>query len=292
MVLIATEVAAEGLDLQDAERVIHFDLPWTPMRLEQREGRAARLGNASSVVDVVRLDPPPELDALLRQSAVLAQKARLPVRAGLAGAALDRWRVLVEFVASGEAPIAGTAQVEWDGESGALAALTLIGRSGLMGSIVIWCDTFGRIRDDPGHLAAALDAAARSDTPAMAAPAIVPPALNAHARHLLRNAHGAAWLRAASSPAVRQLSRRLAGLGRTAARERSASLLDVVDHAFRFVSRGHRAGEEVLLTELARLPLPELSERLRHLPASPEREALDVRLDGLIHFRSSTAPLR
>ncbi|HEX2249705.1 MAG TPA: DEAD/DEAH box helicase, partial [Gemmatimonadales bacterium] len=36
--LIVTDVAAEGLDLQRAARVVHYDLPWTPMRMSQREG--------------------------------------------------------------------------------------------------------------------------------------------------------------------------------------------------------------------------------------------------------------
>ncbi|MGH7525289.1 MAG: helicase-related protein, partial [Gemmatimonadales bacterium] len=50
--LVVTDVAAEGLDLQRAARVIHYDLPWTPMRLEQREGRAVRLGSRHRSVEV------------------------------------------------------------------------------------------------------------------------------------------------------------------------------------------------------------------------------------------------
>ena len=56
--LVATDVAAEGLDLQRAARVVHYDLPWTPMRLEQREGRALRLGSLHPMVEVVTLSPP------------------------------------------------------------------------------------------------------------------------------------------------------------------------------------------------------------------------------------------
>ena len=43
--LIATDVAAEGLNLQRACRlVVHVELPWSPARLEQRNGRVDRLG--------------------------------------------------------------------------------------------------------------------------------------------------------------------------------------------------------------------------------------------------------
>ena len=56
--LLVTDVAAEGLDLQRAARVIHYDLPWTPMRMEQREGRAVRLGSIHREVEVVVFRPP------------------------------------------------------------------------------------------------------------------------------------------------------------------------------------------------------------------------------------------
>src|SRR5687768_4239773 len=82
-VLITTDVASEGLDLQGAERVVHYDLPWTPMRLTQRDGRAARLGNLLPAVEIVRFDPPEELDRRLRQTEILRRKGRLPTEAGV-----------------------------------------------------------------------------------------------------------------------------------------------------------------------------------------------------------------
>jgi superfamily II DNA or RNA helicase len=49
-VLIATDVAAEGLNLQHACRlVVHVELPWSPARLEQRNGRVDRLGQRRRV---------------------------------------------------------------------------------------------------------------------------------------------------------------------------------------------------------------------------------------------------
>jgi superfamily II DNA or RNA helicase len=44
-VLIATDLLSEGVNLQDAARVIHYDLPWSPARLAQRVGRIDRLGS-------------------------------------------------------------------------------------------------------------------------------------------------------------------------------------------------------------------------------------------------------
>ena len=49
-VLIATDVAAEGLNLQETCRlVVHVELPWSPARLEQRNGRVDRLGQRRRV---------------------------------------------------------------------------------------------------------------------------------------------------------------------------------------------------------------------------------------------------
>jgi superfamily II DNA or RNA helicase len=49
-ILLATDVAAEGLNLQHACRlVVHFELPWSPVRLAQRNGRVDRIGQSRRV---------------------------------------------------------------------------------------------------------------------------------------------------------------------------------------------------------------------------------------------------
>jgi SNF2 family DNA or RNA helicase len=48
-VLIATEAGGEGINLQFCSHIINFDLPWNPMRLEQRIGRIHRLGQEKDV---------------------------------------------------------------------------------------------------------------------------------------------------------------------------------------------------------------------------------------------------
>ena len=51
-VLLATDAASEGLNLQACSYLINYDMPWNPMRVEQRIGRIDRLGQARSVVQV------------------------------------------------------------------------------------------------------------------------------------------------------------------------------------------------------------------------------------------------
>ena len=48
-VFIATEAGGEGINLQFCHHMINFDLPWNPMRLEQRIGRVHRLGQENDV---------------------------------------------------------------------------------------------------------------------------------------------------------------------------------------------------------------------------------------------------
>lgn len=48
-VLIATEAGGEGINLQFCNRIVNFDLPWNPMRVEQRIGRIHRLGQERDV---------------------------------------------------------------------------------------------------------------------------------------------------------------------------------------------------------------------------------------------------
>lgn len=76
-ILIATDLASEGLDLQDADAVVHYDLPWTPVRLTQRIGRTVRLGSTQREVQVTWFAAPPVLERYLRIERRLARKAQL-----------------------------------------------------------------------------------------------------------------------------------------------------------------------------------------------------------------------
>jgi hypothetical protein len=55
-VLVATDCLSEGIDLQEHfDAVVHYDLPWNPNRLEQREGRVDRFGQPRREVSTVLL---------------------------------------------------------------------------------------------------------------------------------------------------------------------------------------------------------------------------------------------
>ncbi|WP_058307467.1 DEAD/DEAH box helicase [Gracilibacillus massiliensis] len=49
-IMIATEAAGEGINLQFCHHLVNYDLPWNPMRLEQRIGRIHRFGQENDVV--------------------------------------------------------------------------------------------------------------------------------------------------------------------------------------------------------------------------------------------------
>ena len=54
-VLVSTEVAAEGVDLQFCKVLVNYDLPWNPTRIEQRIGRIDRLGQKAEIIHIWNL---------------------------------------------------------------------------------------------------------------------------------------------------------------------------------------------------------------------------------------------
>jgi len=54
-VLLGTDAASEGLNLQQFSVLINYDLPWNPMRVEQRIGRIDRIGQEAPVVRILNL---------------------------------------------------------------------------------------------------------------------------------------------------------------------------------------------------------------------------------------------
>lgn len=54
-ILLSSEVGSEGIDLQFCRTLINYDLPWNPMRVEQRIGRLDRIGQASDRIHIINL---------------------------------------------------------------------------------------------------------------------------------------------------------------------------------------------------------------------------------------------
>ncbi|HBE77675.1 MAG TPA: DEAD/DEAH box helicase [Firmicutes bacterium] len=74
-IMIATEAAAEGINLQFCSLVVNYDLPWNPQRIEQRIGRCHRYGQSHDVVVVNFLNKRNAADQRVYQ--LLDQKFKL-----------------------------------------------------------------------------------------------------------------------------------------------------------------------------------------------------------------------
>ncbi len=74
-VLVCTDSGSEGLNLQFAHILINYDLPWNPMRVEQRIGRVHRIGQEHDSVIIVNLAVADTIEDYVLQ--VLYEKIRL-----------------------------------------------------------------------------------------------------------------------------------------------------------------------------------------------------------------------
>jgi len=74
-VMVATEAAAEGINLQFCSLVVNYDLPWNPQRIEQRIGRCHRYGQQHDVVVLNFLNERNEADRRVLE--LLSEKFRL-----------------------------------------------------------------------------------------------------------------------------------------------------------------------------------------------------------------------
>jgi len=75
--LITTDLLSEGVNLQDAEVVVHLDVPWTAARMEQRVGRVARMGSRHAHVKVYQLRPPASAESVLEGEKLVSAKRDL-----------------------------------------------------------------------------------------------------------------------------------------------------------------------------------------------------------------------
>lgn len=70
-VLLSSEVGSEGLDFQFCDALVNYDIPWNPMRIEQRIGRIDRYGQASETVAIYNLVTPGTVDFDIYQRCLL-----------------------------------------------------------------------------------------------------------------------------------------------------------------------------------------------------------------------------
>jgi len=94
--VVATDAACEGLNLQTLGTLINVDLPWNPARLEQRLGRIKRFGQARRTVDMLNLVYHDTQDEKVYQVLSRRMKDRYDILGGLPDTIEDDWTDSVE----------------------------------------------------------------------------------------------------------------------------------------------------------------------------------------------------
>jgi superfamily II DNA or RNA helicase len=90
-IMVATDAACEGLNLQTLGTLINVDLPWNPTRLEQRIGRIKRFGQARSTVDMLNLVHQGTVDEKVYARLSERMRNRFDLFGGLPDTIKDDW---------------------------------------------------------------------------------------------------------------------------------------------------------------------------------------------------------
>jgi superfamily II DNA or RNA helicase len=260
--LITTDVAAEGLDLQAAARVVHYDLPWTAVRLDQRDGRALRLGSHHSTVEVIRFTPPGPIDRRLGQLGAIARKRRLPRRTGVdpGGARSWTWRddIASRYRRSTTQRHPLFCRVDGN-EGGLLAGFSVYSMESTstrrVASSLGFLDAHGSWSEQPELVSrmmdAALSAAPWPSQHRMTHSELA--SLSGVIRERLELIQLAQWTSHTSNLQTRIITR-LNRIAARAVRGRKRDLLSLVERAIEFARRGHTAGEERWMEQWLSLP--------------------------------------
>jgi hypothetical protein len=277
---------------------VHYDLPWTPMRLEQREGRAVRLGSHHPEIEIVRFGIPEPLEQSLRVDETLARKATLPARAGLGpnGRHVWRWRseLAAEFRAVEAVP--GAAAVLCD-RTGILAGFALHPARDpafRLSASVIWMEDHTWWTDSPDVVTERLRTAATSQAATITEEQTRQglALLAEPIKQRLAITRGNQWVCPETAPAARRLGARLNRLIVQAARARRSERLMRLQRALEFVAGGHTAGESHIVERLAALDRDhEVESILSRMPSRRVWDEIDVRLTGLIIFVKAPSDL-
>jgi hypothetical protein len=296
-ILISTDIAAEGLDLQRAERVVHYDLPWTPARLEQRVGRAARLGAAVAEVDVVRFDPPRLIERAIHSVRVLRQKADLPQRARLVDAGLGGWPAAVTAARASDASPGGFAWIPRSARNGVLAGVEITGfdEQGRLvsGGRLMWQDDTGwsdRVGDLTGPLLEAL-ATMNGELPTDEVLRRGRTHAEAAVNHLLATLNGTVW-ELSRPPELPALIERLRHVRRRSVEQRDAATAGLGSNVLRLAASGRTAGETLLLKELSCATGRSALRAMALLPRARPVQRFEVRVAGVVVFGDGKAGRR
>jgi hypothetical protein len=277
-VLIATDLLSEGLNLQDAVRVVHYDLPWSPARLAQREGRIDRAASPHAQIETLAFLPPRPLADALAVERRLAVKRRVQARAGGGRRGLD-WCDRLQQVATS---VPSASLRSWGFVVAPERAVVLVIR--IEGRVEAFVGNDAGVRADPERATALLERAAGGG--AELAP--VAPAHRSLLDQTIRQAVPLCRRRLDAIEAARwraadrdRLSRRLipwvlAAARRAAVQRRPAELLRL-DGLVSRLALGMTAGEELLLEELvarrAALSIRDVLAWHERLPARQETQA-------------------
>ena len=290
-VLIATDLVSEGLDLQDADTVVHYDLPWTPLRLAQRVGRIARVGSPHSTAHVVWFAPPAEHERRIRLGRHLAEKVRQQLavvvpqtsrlgRAQVVNAMLEaRERLCLPVEDHDQAPRDGaTSLAVVRGPMALAAAVCWRVGGGEVPELLVLSGTPPAPITDYRTIAATLSALVRAPGSARDIPAPLVVALFDLLRHRLRLAG-----RGPGGRAVVDLRRVILREGGKAGSARHLPALDALDRALDRLAAGCTVGAERELRSVLRC-WPDVRGLRSWLARHARRRAgmPDVRIVGLL----------
>jgi superfamily II DNA or RNA helicase len=287
-VLIATDLLSEGLNLQDAERVVHYDLPWSPARLAQRVGRIDRLGSSHGSITTVTFLPSPPLARGLAIEERLASKIGAQQVAGTNGR-LDWCDQLAPLASSAcTAPVGPCAAVV-----GARAETVLVVRIGkLVEAIVVEAEA---ARTNPAAAARILSTVGGAE-PAGVDRVLLQQALDAAApliRSRLAAVQDARWRASDRDRFARRLIPWVLSAARRAARRGDGEQLTALDALVSRLASGMTAGEELLLEDLLSRQEPLLvQDLLAWHHALPRADAGDSPIDVALVAALMVVPQR
>jgi hypothetical protein len=307
-VLVATDLLGEGLNLQDATRVVHYDLPWSPARLAQRVGRVDRLGSKHAHVTTVAFLPPEPLASAIALERRLAAKVTSQLQVGGAhvetvrgrpdeDAPLDWCDRLQRLLGSREdeappappAPPAACAMVS----STVNASVVVVRLGDLVEGLVLWD---GLPAADPARVTDLLERAADAPPRPLdrAALARVLRAVAPFVRRRLATITAARWRGTDRDGAGRRLVPLVLAAARRAARRGQAERLARLDALVGRLVAGLTAGEQFVLDDLVgrreALDVQDLLAWYDHLPPRPSPDAPPaVELVGALLLRVDPA---